>query len=144
MFAVESFPYSLIENIYINTYQSWLIMIAIVMVVLVFQYRKFYPFLVGLASMVLFTIEQWNNHRDAFAKTKITVYNVQGHTAFDLMENGQTVFFTDSILMDDKDRTRFHIHPNRLFAGVQTIHNGTTGLTPSHTLTEGRMISWKG
>lgn len=121
VFVVESFPFSLVENIYINTYQSWLIMIGIVMMVLLFQFRKFEFLPLAAASMVLFTIEQWEHHAKAFSKTKLTVYNVQGHTAFDLMENGQAFFFTDSILMNDRDRIRFHIHPNRLFAGIQSV-----------------------
>ncbi|HEY0739809.1 MAG TPA: ComEC/Rec2 family competence protein [Chryseosolibacter sp.] len=123
VFVVEAFPFSLVENIYINTYQSWLIMIAIVMMVLLFQFRKFQFIPLATASMVLFAIEQWTHHIHAFSKAKFTVYNVQGHTAFDLMENGQTFFFTDSILINDKDRIRFHIHPNRLFAGIQTVKN---------------------
>jgi competence protein ComEC len=144
VFVVEGFPYSLVENIYINTYQSWLIMIAITMIVIVFQYRKFYPFVFASASMFLFTIEQWDHHRNAFAKTKLTVYNVQGHTAIDLMENGQTLFFTDSVLMADKDRIRFHIHPNRLFAGIQTVHSTAINSSISHQFGEGMLVSWKG
>lgn len=143
VFVVESFPYSLVENIYINTYQSWLIMIAIIMVVLMFQYRKFYPFVFAGVSMLFFAIEQWDHHRQAFSKTKLTVYNVNGHTAIDLMENGQTLFFTDSVLMADKDRIRFHIHPNRLFAGIQKVHTEANS-DVSRKLPGCRLIVWKG
>jgi competence protein ComEC len=144
VFVVEGFPCSLVENIYINTYQSWLIMIAIVMIVLVFQYRKFYPFLFATVSLLLFTIEQWDHHRNAFTKTKLTVYNVTGHTAIDLMENGQTLFFTDSILLADKNSVRFHIHPNRLFAGIQTVHYAGMNSELSHQFAGGKLVSWKG
>jgi competence protein ComEC len=143
VFVVESFPYSLVENIYINTYQSWLIMIAIVGMVLLVQYRKFAFLYFAVASLLFFTIEQWDHHRKAFSTTKLTVYNVQGHTAIDLMENGQTLFFTDSILMKDKDRIRFHIHPNRLFGGIQTVKNIPTTSQVSHVLAEGRLVTWK-
>jgi competence protein ComEC len=144
VFIVEGFPYSLVENIYINTHQSWMIMIAITMIVLVFQYRKFYLFLFGLASMLLFTVEQWDHHRKAYVRTKLTVYNVQGHTAFDLMKNGQALFFTDSVLMADKDRIRFHIHPNRLFAGIQTINYADKNDKLSSAFPGGRLMIWKG
>jgi competence protein ComEC len=143
VFVVEGFPYSLVEDIYINTYQSWLIMIAIVMIVLVFQYRKFYPVLIAVGSLLLFTIEQWNHHQKGFGKKKFTVYNVQGHTALDLMEKGRTFFYTDSVLMADKDRIRFHIHPNRLFAGVQTIHT-LMDSSVTRDFKGGKLFSWHG
>lgn len=121
VFVVEGFPFSLVENIYITTFQSWLIMIAITLVVLVFQYRKFYFFGMACVVMIVFTFEQWSHNRASFALTKFTVYNVQGHTAFDFMEDGRALFFTDSVLMNDRDRIRFHIHPNRLRAAVHNV-----------------------
>ena len=38
VFTVESFPYSLIDHVYIDTLQSWLLMIAIICCVLLFQF----------------------------------------------------------------------------------------------------------
>jgi competence protein ComEC len=143
VFVVEGFPFSLVENIYITTFQSWLIMLAIASVVLVFEYRKFQFFIIACSVMMVFTFEQWHHNRVAFARTKFTVYNVAGHTAFDLMENGQTMFYTDSILMQDRDRIRFHIHPNRLFAGVYEV-NPLTSSPIARSLPGGNLISWHG
>jgi competence protein ComEC len=143
VFVVEGFPFSLVENIYITTFQSWLIMLAIIFVVLVFQYRKFHFFLMSVAVMILFTLEQWRHHDEAFKTTKLTVYNVQGHTAFDLIENGQTIFFTDSILLHDRDRIRFHIHPNRLFTAVQKVSR-MEDLALSRNLAGGKIFYWRG
>ncbi len=140
VFIVEGFPYSLVENIYINTYQSWMIMIAIVMMVLLFQYRKFEFVLLSSAAVLLLVIEQWDHHINAFAKSKLTVYNVQGHSAFDLMENGRAFFYTDSVLWHDRERIRFHIQPNRLFAGIQSV----TPVANARSVPGGQLIHWKG
>lgn len=142
VFVVEGFPFSLIENIYISTFQSWIIMLAITMIVFMFQFKSLRFLYFAFAFVFALTMLQWQHHHDAFMKRKLTVYNVQGHTAFDFMENGHALFFTDSVLFADRDRTRFHIHPNRLFAGIQDVQFAGSGLQSFRNVQGGRIICW--
>jgi competence protein ComEC len=52
------------------------------------------------------------------------VYNVTGHSAWDVIDRGQVYFFTDSVLAQDEERIRFHIQPNRLRHGVTDVYTG--------------------
>jgi competence protein ComEC len=121
VFFVESLPFSMVENVYINTMQCWLLMGIAVCFILLFRYKKF-NYLVGAATLAfVYSAIQWNHHLIFTNANKISIYNVRGHTAIDLMEHGHTYFLTDSLLMSNEEKIRFHIHPNRLINGINNI-----------------------
>lgn len=124
VFVVEQFPFSLLEDIDITTFQCWMLMMAIIMIILMFQFRKFMYAPVAAIFLLMFTIGQWDHHLSTFQNKKLTVYNVQGHTAIDIFDHGQSLFFTDTTLLHQSDRIRFHIHQNRLTAGIGRIVEG--------------------
>lgn len=122
VFAVERLPYSLIDNIYITTTQSWLLLALVTSLVLLIQYRSFaYVVLFSLCG-VWFGAIQWHHRTSMSANQVFVVYQVNGHTAMEWMARGNAYFFTDSILMGNRDRIRFHIRPNRLLNGISKIH----------------------
>ena len=47
------------------------------------------------------------------------VYNVKGHSAIDLIDQGKVLFLTDSLLQQDLNKVTFHITPNRIKHGVR-------------------------
>jgi competence protein ComEC len=59
------------------------------------------------------------------------------------MHNGQVYFFSDSVLMSDRDKLRFHIRPNRLRNGVGEIYDGHQQ-TFVRTLNGCKLIVWNG
>lgn len=121
---MEALPLSIIDNVYITTFQCWLLMGAIVSIALLFELRRI-NFVVAAAVCVgIFTIAQWIHFEQHIYQKKLTVYSVSGHSAWDVTENGQVYFFTDSVLLNDQDKIRFHIRPNRLRSGVGEIYNG--------------------
>jgi len=124
VYQMEALPGSLIDNIYINTFQCWLLMTAIFGVVFLFELRKII-FLSGVTiCMVIFSIVQWIQYYDNIHQRKFVVYNVPGHSAWEMLDNGQAYFFTDSVLANDRNNIRFHIRPNRLRNGVTDIEDG--------------------
>lgn len=125
VFTVESFPYSLIDHVYINTLQSWLLMIAIICCVLLFQFRKFYFLPTACVTMVLFVIVQWMHYQDVTRYARLTVYKVPHHRALDLIDGGRAYFVADSSLKQDASAVRFHIQPNRLSHGVERVETIT-------------------
>jgi competence protein ComEC len=118
VFTIEAFPFSLLEGIYISTFQSCIIMAGLASMVLLIQFRK----IVFLYSAVLFSglyaVAQWNHHRQTIHQKQFIVYKVPGHTALDFIDRGQTLFHTDSLLLADQNKIHFHIEPNRLIHGV--------------------------
>lgn len=142
VFTVESFPYSLIDHVYINTLQSWLLMAAITCCVLLFQFRKFYYLPVASAVMILFVIVQWMHYGDVTRHAKLTVYKVPHHSALDLIDGGRAYFVADSSLRQNVSAVRFHIQPNRLHHGVEmieTVKESSPGLY-GNWLWRGRLI----
>lgn len=143
VFKMEALPLSLIDNVYITTFQCWLLMGAILCIVFLFEVRKTSYLTAASTFILVFGIFQWLHFRDNISQKKFVVYNVSGHSAVDVMQNGQVYFFTDSVLMNDRDKLRFHIRPNRLRNGVGEIFNGKEQDFSSQ-LSGCRLIVWNG
>ena len=124
VFSVEDFPYSLIDNVYITTSQCWLLMLTIVAIVLLLEFKKFSYALLACSCLIGFSVIQWNHFSQQVDQQKLVVYRVAGHNAWDIVDRGKAYFFADSTLIHNRERIRFHIRPNRLQSGVRMIHSG--------------------
>jgi competence protein ComEC len=129
VFFFESLPFSIIENVYINTTQCWLLIGIIVSFVLLFKYRKFSYIIPAACLTVVFSFFQWQRFFENVNQRKFSVYNVRGHSAIDLMDKGHAYFLTDSSLYADKEKIRFHIMPHRLISGINNVDDGISTLT---------------
>jgi competence protein ComEC len=118
---VEAFPYSLIDDIFITTAQSWLIMLVLLASILLLHLKRFYGMLLTSSLIILFSITQWVHYRSEVDKKQLVVYKVTGHQAIDFIKAGRSYFLTDSVLRHDSERMRFHIRPNRLMSGVRAV-----------------------
>jgi competence protein ComEC len=127
VFTVEAFPYSLIDHVFITTFQCWLLMAAILSVFFLIEFRKFPFAVISMSCVIIFSLLQWNHFATEINKKQFVVYNVSGQRAFDLIDNGKAFFFSDSMLQNDEERIRFHIRPNRLVSGIHVIHNQLPG-----------------
>jgi len=119
--VVEALPYSLVDNIFITTPQSWLIMAILISVIALIHYKIFYATLITTSLIIFFSISQWMHYQSEINRKQLIVYKVAGHQAVDLINTGYAHFFADSILQSDEEKTRFHIRPNRLINGVERI-----------------------
>ncbi len=141
VFLVEQLPYSLINNIYITTFQSWLLIGILISGLLLLQYRKF-AFAVALGCCgLIFGIVQWHHYKAEVNHEKFLVYKVSGHSALEWTAFGQSFFMADSVLLNDRERMRFHIQPNRLISGIQSVH--TDEITFMSQQDGGRLFAWK-
>jgi competence protein ComEC len=122
VFSVEALPFSLINNIYISTSQSWMILGFVISVVLLFHYRKFMFVYSAAVCALFFSWLQWEHHHQVSAQPKFVVYQVNGNSAMEWVHQGKSYFFTDSVLAQDRERLRFHIRPNRLIHGIHRVH----------------------
>jgi competence protein ComEC len=127
VFVVEDLPFSLIDNVYISTFQSWLLIGIVVFITMLLQQKQFKFLLLALGCTLLFSSLQWIHFFDDLKTNQLVVYQVPSHNAMEFISNGQSYFFADSTLIQDENKIHFHINPNRLNSGVSNIHvNDTT------------------
>ncbi|MBL7858756.1 MAG: ComEC family competence protein [Cyclobacteriaceae bacterium] len=124
VFIVESFPFSLIENIHITTVQCWLLMGVSLTLKLLFQYKKIKFLWMAFGLALVFSSLQWQHFIRQANEAKVTIYRVPGHSAIDLMDRGRVIYLIDSALADNAEKLRFHIRPNRLQSGISVIRSG--------------------
>ena len=121
IFTVDRFPFSLTENVYINTLQCWSIFLMIAMIYLWIQTKKTHYAIALSLLCIVFSVAHWNHVGKDVQVKKLTVYSIPGHTAIDFMENGHAYNLSDSALTGDVVKTRFHMLPNRIIGGVSKV-----------------------
>jgi competence protein ComEC len=141
VFAVEKIPFSLVENIHVTVAQCWLLVLMMLFVILMFQKRKFFFLPLGFCVTIVYAFLQWSHHIQEINRDQITVYNIKGHSAIDLIDEGQTFFLTDSVFKNDAGNIRFHIKPNRLLAGVGVDFPGEQ--LSQRNVRGGTLVFWK-
>ncbi|MCZ8217277.1 MAG: ComEC/Rec2 family competence protein, partial [Cyclobacteriaceae bacterium] len=87
---VESLPFSLLDNLYINTAQSWLIMLLLGSLLLLFQNKQFIYLQVACCFALLLTISTWYHYQHAVNKNEWIIYKVNGATAMDFISRTLT------------------------------------------------------
>ena len=124
VFTVEDLPFSLLENVYINSFQCWMIMFLIIAIILLIEYKKNYYLMTILFLSCAIGIVSWMHFANDFNTQTLTIYKVSHHRALDLIDRGQALFFADSMLYNDRAKLQYHLHPNRLLRGVSRVQDG--------------------
>jgi len=124
VFIVERLPFSLLENIYINSLQCWLLILLVVAIYVWTETKKVTAIVVISLLCIMFSAVQWFHLREDVQTQQLTVYKVPGHTAVDLIINGQSHFLSDSLLQADNLKTKYHLLPARIKSGVRTVLPG--------------------
>jgi competence protein ComEC len=123
VFYVEDLPFSLIEEIHLTTFQCWLIMIFLLGLIFTIEFKSIrWLFLAAICSLILIAT-QWIHFNDSINRKQFVVYSVNGFSALEWIDDGQSYFLADSALQNDQERMRFHIRPNRLNSGVAMIQS---------------------
>lgn len=122
VFKAEALPFSLISDIYLTTFQCWVIIGLLLMFVLMFQFRSIRFLYAGVAISVLLMWTQWSHYQQTRNGNQFVVYSVSGHSAMEWIRRGVSYFNADTALVANEDRMRFHIRPNRLQHSVNIVH----------------------
>jgi competence protein ComEC len=122
VFKTEALPFSLISEIYLTTFQCWLIMGILLFLVGMIQYRSIKGLYGGMLFMIILIFTQFNHFQQDINQKQFVIYSVSGHSAMEWIDHGVSYFKSDSLLSQDKERIRFHIRPNRLKHGVTSIN----------------------
>jgi competence protein ComEC len=131
VFAVEDLPYSLINGVYLTTLQCWLLMGVIISFILLFEFRKFYYLISAFILVLMYTAVQWQHYDQEINRSQLIVYRVNGHGALEWIDHGRSYFYSDSSLIHDVERTRFHIRPNRIASGVGDVRTNVSEFVTS-------------
>jgi competence protein ComEC len=115
VFLTERLPFSLINNIHIDVFQSWLIMGIVTGLIFTFQLKNIRWLYAALGLAVILSGARWIHQLDRLSESKLIVYNISGVSAVELIGQGTSVLYSDSSFMTNSERVRFHIRPNRLY-----------------------------
>ncbi len=140
VFGIESIPFSLTDNIYINSLQCWTGIILILVALVWIESKRKVWLITASALCVVFSTSGWIHHTVTMQASRITVYSVRGSSAVDLICEGKTHFIGDSAVIRDRDKTKFHLLPNRLFYGATRV----VPLRTCRTMHGCTLLAWKG
>jgi len=118
VFKTEALPFSLINNIHITVLQCWLLVAILLAVLFIFEFKSIRWLYVSLALTIAFTFIQWNHFFESVDQRQAIVYSVNNHQAIEFVDHGQSYFVCDSLLLNDSEKIRYHIQPNRLIHGI--------------------------
>jgi len=120
VFRTEALPFSLIDNIYISTFQCWVLAGMLVTLILVFEFKSIRWLYISFGLSIVFALLQWNHFFESVNQKEMIVYSINNHQAIEFIDRGRSYFVCDSSLLVDPERIRYHIQPNRLIHGVST------------------------
>jgi len=142
VFLIERLPNNTIDNLYIDTTQSWLIILTIIFLFAYSYYKRWHHLVLFSMSIIMFIIIRENRAMQNVQKKEIVFYSVGQHTAIDFIQGDQATLLSDSALMNNTSKLRFHIKPNRLRAGI-TDPIKTTGVNIlRRKIDENELIIW--
>jgi competence protein ComEC len=121
---IGSLPFAVIRNIYIDGTQALLLAGITLTLLLCLLLKNIRWLLLSLCLSIGFSVLDWI-HLDSVTKNQITVYNINGKTAIDLVSNGNLYTYGDF--------DPFRMSANRVRLGVR-----------SSTTLVNRLILWKG
>ncbi|HTE29921.1 MAG TPA: ComEC/Rec2 family competence protein [Chryseolinea sp.] len=123
VFSIEQFPFSVVGNIWITTFQCWTGILFVAVIVCWFDSKNSTWMMTAAALCIAFVAAGWLHFQKDINANKLSVYAVRGCTAIDLISNGRTFFIGDTSLRDDDVKTKFHMLPNRLMSGATRVES---------------------
>lgn len=123
VFWVERLPYSQINGIYLETYQSWIIYLIILSLILLFYTRRFVWMVWAFVFVVAFSwsrIERFNVSRQ---QSYVLFHQIDKQSITDFVEGNTHHLLGDSVFLGNKDRFRFHVRPHLLMSAAMQIQS---------------------
>ncbi len=117
---IDKIPYSLTQNIKFNLLDNYLTYLAIILIILTIHYKNLKYFIIGLSCLVIMFSFRLKDKIIQVNQKYLTVYNIPGHSAINLIEGSDNVLFSDIKLMDNKSKLMFHVQNNWIQKGVES------------------------
>lgn len=122
VFKTEELPFSLVSEIHLTTFQCWLIMMMLIALIFMIQYRSVRGLYVAFVITFIFIFTQYHHYNQRIDRHQFVVYSISGYSAMEWIDRGISYFKADPALQNDEERMRFHVRPNRLQKGVTEIN----------------------
>ena len=127
---IQELPYSLVSGVDITifeTYFIYMIIVTSVAFLITKRYSWLMSFLIAICAIQVLNIGELVSQKN---QAKLIVYSVKGHNAIDVIDGLNHNFYADSMLQNDFDKMRFHIHHNWWYLGLKdpTIRPFSAGL----------------
>ncbi|MFL3664140.1 MAG: ComEC/Rec2 family competence protein [Flavobacteriales bacterium] len=117
---IDKIPYSLTQNIKFNLLDNYLIYLAIILIILTIHYKNLKYFMVGVACFIIIFSFRLKDNIHQINQKYLTVYNIPGHSAINLIEGNDNVLFSDIKLLNNKSKLMFHVQNNWIQKGVES------------------------
>jgi hypothetical protein len=115
----ENLPFAIIDEISITTPDTFMIYGILIAVFIYLKQKKFVYLHAALAITLVFTGLQILEKIEQQKQQKIVIYAVNKHHAIDFINGNQSVLIADKLLLNDKDKMRFHLLPNKVNHGIK-------------------------
>ena len=119
VFWVESWPFSLIENIYITPGQCWLLAMIVLLLCFFLETRHVKYIAWGALPLLMISIISWLHYSNEVRRSRLTVYNVYKHAVFEISEDGSAMVFADDTTAATLRSIHFKTAPGQLIHGIQ-------------------------
>jgi competence protein ComEC len=130
--VIGALPYALISNIYINAWQAWLLAGTTLALILLFIQRNLRWLYVSFVMVIAFSVTDWIRFRDVIVRRHVTVYDIKGRAAIDLIHAGTIATYGDSL-------PAYNVSSNRVKLGAVSKQSISTNARNGCTV-----IFWRG
>ncbi len=119
VFRMEMIPGNIIDNIYLSSFQTMLLFLAILCLIALFHLKRLHY---GIIFLMLFLVGMSSQARRVYAvkhQRKIVFYAINNASATDFIAGDKSVMILDSLIGADHSKYAFHIEPSRLQMGLK-------------------------
>lgn len=119
---IEELPYSVSRAVSVNFVEMLLVYAIIIAFCVFLLQRKSKAFIGSVAFLFVLLISVTIRNYQAVAQKEIIVYNINKHTAIDLVDGKSAFFICDSALSNDTKKLDFHIMNNRCRSKIRDVN----------------------
>lgn len=117
---IEALPYGVIRNISIDMVMLSGLYLIIISLALFFMRKKNTFFILALSLIFLFSCYRAAMNYRREIQQQFIVYQVNGHSAYDVVRGRQHCFYADSLLLQTEAKINYSIRPNWLNIGLDS------------------------
>ena len=122
---IDQIPFSSLTNIDIDIPEAVLIYTFIIFFAAFFFFKKLRYAFICLIIIFILSAFQISEIIEEKNQKKVIVFNIKNHVAVGFIEGTDMNLVSDSTILADKNKMKFHIEPYLIKNGVKNIHHAT-------------------
>ncbi|HNW91069.1 MAG TPA: ComEC/Rec2 family competence protein [Bacteroidales bacterium] len=119
---IEELPYSVTRAVSVNFIEMMLVYAIIIAFCAFLLQRKSKAFVMSVSFLLLLLVSVTIRNFQAVAQKEIIIYNINKHTAIDLVDGKSAFFICDPALLSDIQKQDFHIMNNRCRSKIRDVN----------------------